>query len=96
MNTKTLDSIYPIVIMEDRYTGAYSGGRWIAIAKADELTGKVTRLALCFKDGPSGGDPIALRFWDDAPGWLAVGNTPNEARDALLHKYGLPPGDPTF
>ena len=82
---------YPVAIIEDRYGGAYSGGRWIAIAHADCLDGSTTSedIALTRIDfvlgeeggapGPSDGDPDAALFWDDAPDWVAVGDTPDEA-----------------
>ncbi|APH72275.1 hypothetical protein [Aquibium oceanicum] len=73
---------FPIAIFEDRYTGVYSGGRWLAVASAtDGLDGKETRIGFCLEsdDGPSGSDVEAATFWVDPPLWIAVGGTPDEA-----------------
>ena len=81
---------YPIAIVQDRYTGVYSGGRWLAIACATDLAiacatdivdGSQTRVDLCLlsDDGPSGSDVEAGSFWVDPPSWIAVGSTPEEA-----------------
>jgi hypothetical protein len=77
---------HPIAIVQDRYGGSYSRGSWLAIANADreDCNGK-TRVNYCMNDGPSGGDCSAMLFWTmDAPGWIAAGNTPQEAVDNLL------------
>jgi hypothetical protein len=34
--SKNLDQ-YPIAVVEDRYMGTYSRGRWLAMAVADKL-----------------------------------------------------------
>lgn len=82
-----LDDIYPIAILQDRYLGAYSKGEWFAIMladapyRADDLD--ITRGAFCLDEGPNGSDEEAASFWKDPPHWIAVGNTPQEALDAL-------------
>ena len=73
---------YPIAIVQDRYTGVYSGGRWLAIACATDIVdGNQTRVDFCLvsDDGPSGSDVEAGSFWVSPPSWIAVGNTPEEA-----------------
>lgn len=73
---------YPIAIVQDRYTGVCSGGRWLAIASATDLLGDgMTRVDFCLgsDDGPSGSDLDAGLFWIDPPSWIAVGSSPDEA-----------------
>ncbi len=80
------DERYPIVVMQDRYNGSYSGGRWLAVAEASELVDVTnTRAQFCLvsDDGPSGGDIEARIFWENPPKWIAVGATPDEAIKAL-------------
>lgn len=70
---------FPIAIVQDRYTGAYSGGRWLAIASATDTVDE-TRVDFCLGSdhGPSGSD-VAGSFWVTPPSWIAVGSTPEEA-----------------
>lgn len=71
---------YPVVIIQDRYSGVYSGGLWLAVAEADALTGHGQMRALyVLTDGPSGGDTDAMMFWREPPEWIAAGTTPEEA-----------------
>lgn len=81
--------LYPVVIVEDRYGGAYSGGRWLAVASADTVCAEadtlIDRAAFVLDEGPSGADGDAMMFWADPPAWIAVGATPDEALNAL-HK----------
>lgn len=83
-----LDRLFPVAIVTDRYHGTYSGGLWWAVALADapfdEIELEPTRLAHCLDDGPNGTDHEALAFWAKRPRWIAVGNTPTEAMEALL------------
>ena len=77
---------YPIAIVQDRYNGVYSGGRWLAIACATDVTdGNESRVSFCVGSdvGPSGSDTEAGSFWIDPPSWIAVGNTPDEALEKL-------------
>ena len=94
---------YPVAIIQDRYRGTYAGAEWIAIANADEAdceldvegtphkVGGVARVQYCLMDGPHASDVEAMRFWNSPPEWIAVGNTPDEARDALYAKLGVQP-----
>lgn len=82
---------YPVSIFEDRYTGVYSGGTWVAVAQADQVhsNGK-TRYDIVF-DGTHNDDISAGTFGnliDDIP-WIAVGNSPNEAYENLVRKQDL-------
>lgn len=80
---------FPIAIIEDRYGGAYSRGRWLAIAEADapfDGPRSETRVQFCLNDGPHGGDTDAMTFWIAPPDWIAVGMTPEEARTALYRE----------
>jgi hypothetical protein len=71
--------LYPVAVVEDRYGGTYSGGRWLAIAQADRLENGAYRIVRCLEDGPHGDDGDAMAFWSDPPGWIACGDTPDEA-----------------
>lgn len=81
--------LYPIAIIEDRYTGVYSGGTWLAIAVSDniEATGE-SRVQWCLGEGPYGDDSEAADFGRRIPNinWIGVGNTPQEALDNLYAK----------
>lgn len=77
---------WPIALIEDRYSGCYSGGKWIAISESDQIVDAVnTRVQYCLiaENGPSGGDTEAASFWESAPTWIAVAQTPSEAIDLL-------------
>ena len=74
-----MPSTYPFVVMQNRYSGVCSGGGWLAIACATDLTEEgVTRadFRLMSDDGPSGSDVEASMFWVDPPSRIAVGGTP--------------------
>jgi len=77
-------ALYPIAIVQDRYGGVYSGGDWLAIARADAAHDGRSRVDFALAHGPHGSDCIAAEFWADPPDWIAVGNSPDEARDRLL------------
>ena len=78
---------YPVAIIQDRYSGAYSGGLWLAVAGADALTGHGQMRALyVLTDGPHGDDCDAMMFWQEPPEWIAVGATPDDALQALRAK----------
>jgi hypothetical protein len=80
---------YPIAIVQDRYTGVYSGGRWLAIACATDILNDRSRVDFCLDSdkGPSGSDVEAGTFWLDPPSWVAVGNTPEEALANLRNAH---------
>lgn len=85
-------NLYPIAIFEDRYGGAYSGGRWIAIADSDEPFEEEYWSESCrselssHSEGPWADDVTAMEFWNDPPHWIAVGETPDSALSNLLLK----------
>jgi hypothetical protein len=70
---------YPIVIIQDRYGGCYSGGAWLAISRADQLENGAYRIVRCLEGGPHDGDVEAREFWENPPPWIAAGATPEEA-----------------
>ena len=80
------DSLYPVVIIEDRYQGSYSHGAWLAIANADLPHSGQPRLVWILENGPSGDDLDAAEFWAYPPGWIAVGSTPDTAALAIMHE----------
>jgi hypothetical protein len=77
--------MHPIAIVEDRYGGVYSRGRWLAVAEFDarDVAGDGARTRLDYVMEHAHGDDVTARlFWDDdAPAlpWLAVGDTPDQA-----------------
>jgi hypothetical protein len=83
---------YPVALIEDRYSGVYSGGEWLAIAKADAIdkAGHL-RIVNVFTGGPYGNDVEAAEFWADSPSWIAAGDTPNDAKLKLIEKMSRGP-----
>lgn len=70
-----IDSIYPLTVTMDRYTGSYSGGKWTAWnLEPSEIPVEV------FEDDVSCGN-----FWFLNEGRIKVGKgeTPNEAIEDL-------------
>ncbi len=84
MNENIPPSFYPVLLLQDRYGGVYSGGQWIAIHEANRLVTLETRAAWVVVHGPSGNDFDAASFWSEPPDWIAVGASPDEAIKALL------------
>ena len=85
-------SLYPVAIIQDRYSGAYAGGAWLAIAKSDEMAQDYAdraRVQYCLEDGPHGEDTVASVFWDNPPDWIASGRSPFAAVAQLMKKNGL-------
>ena len=70
---------YPIAVIEDRYGGVYSGGKWLAISCADHLENGAYRIVRCLEDGPHRDDSDAAVFWSNPPSWIASGGSPDEA-----------------
>lgn len=79
---------YPVAIIEDRYGGAYSRGKWLAVAFADLDYDGETRASFVLTNGPSGSDGEAMCFWLDPPDWIAVGDCPDDALAALQQGEG--------
>ena len=78
---------HPIAIVEDRYSGVYSGGRWLALSEADRMHEGQSRVDYVVSDrhsGPHGDDLEAMAFWANPPDWIAVGDTPQAALDHLI------------
>lgn len=80
------DQDFPVVIVQDRYGGVYSGGKWLAIAEATRMENGAYRVVRCLEDGPYGEDTDAMVFWSDPPSWVASGNTPEEAVAKLQNR----------
>jgi len=81
-------SLYPIVVVQDRYSGAYSGGEWLAVARADAAYMDKSRVGWVIENGPGGGDGDAGTFWDDPPKWIAAAETADQAIVALRQRSG--------
>jgi hypothetical protein len=85
----------PVVIVQDKYSGCYSSGTWIAVAGADTqcrlvVDAVTTRIGyFLHHSGAFGSDTDAMLFWSNPPSWLAVGATPGEALSNL--EQGIKP-----
>ena len=77
---------HPIALLQDRYGGVYRGGAWLALACADEDNDGTPRILWAMSDGPGGDDLKAAGVWQDAPIWIASGQTPDEAIAHLTGK----------
>lgn len=72
--------IYPLVIIRDRYTGAYSGGYF-------------TAWNMHLEDIPQDieeDDVTCANFWHSYDGVVGLGRTANEAVEDLRQKLGKP------
>lgn len=65
-------AIYPIVVVYDRYSGAYSGAPWSAFNSYE------------IPAGPQGGDTEAHRFWLNPNMPVGKGETPDQAVERLV------------
>ena len=70
---------FPVAVIQDRYSGVYSGGEWLAINCADHLENGAYRIVRCLEGDPHGDDVEAMTFWKNPPDWIAAGRTPEEA-----------------
>ena len=61
--------LYPITVIADRYTGAYSGALWTAF---NLRQGQIP-------EGVDDGDPECMEFWDNYTEPVGKGNTPDDA-----------------
>lgn len=72
-------NVYPCTIVSDRYSGTYSGAKWLAFyADAGNIPDKV-----------GGDDGSEMSFWrsDECLGWIiGKGDTPDEAYRDLVKK----------
>lgn len=71
-----LDFVYPLTIVADRYTGCYSGGRYVAYPcefyEVDEAV--------------AGEDGECMAFWEEFCGVVGRGNSYSEAFSDLVMK----------
>lgn len=68
---------WPVAIFESRYSGVYEGGAWFALANADEVN---------LEEGPYADDATCDEWFHENQNAVGVGDTPNEALQALLFK----------
>jgi hypothetical protein len=84
MSSDVPPELYPIMVVEDRYQGVYSRGRWWAVARADAPLDGTTRITWLMENGPSGDDVTASVFWRYAPLWIAADATADAAIAKLM------------
>ena len=76
-NLKSIDSIYPLTIVRDRYDGTYSGGKYLAF----------NEYWMGIPDEIEESDDICAGFWAEHPDALiGKGNSAKEACEDLLNK----------
>ena len=86
--------LWPVLIVEDRYGGAYSDGEWLAIADAHTLAdGERTRLDVV-EAGAWDGDCECMAFWADLGDvwWIGKGATPDAALADLNRRCDMKDG----
>lgn len=67
--------LYPVAIIESRYSGTYEGGKWHAIPEFDDVINTEQ-----YQDYMYGDDGSALDFWDSGiASNIGVGDTPELA-----------------
>ena len=67
---------YPITIVQDRYNGVYSGGKWLALKQyATDIPYEL-----------DSDDTTCIDFWFRTKQIIGKGNTPNEALKDLINK----------
>ena len=79
---KNFDNIYPLTIVRDRYSGAYSGGQYLAFQKHSDN--------LPFE--PNSNDMMASEYWENEEEYdykIGKGSTPNEAYLDLFMKLNI-------
>ncbi len=70
---KEIDFLYPVTIIQDRYGGTYSGGKWLAFnLDAEDIP-----------QGVSGSDYPCADFWGENTLPVGKGSTPEEALEHL-------------
>jgi hypothetical protein len=92
---------FPIVLVEDRYSGTYSGGEWLAVSQANKVHKSharlgPSRLRFLLTTGPYGEPETASTFWRRPPIWVASGDDPLVALDHVRsqndhERYGVYP-----
>jgi hypothetical protein len=85
---RTLQDVYPVMIVLDRYSGVYSGGQWLAVANANAPAGGMSRMAFVMThdgDGPGSDDCGAIAYGEAPDEWIATGDDPNKALQNLLN-----------
>lgn len=73
---KTIDDIYPLTIVSDRYSGTYSGGKFLAFNERVED----------IPEGISHSDNGCAGFWSGYTGIVGKGSTLGEAASDLLNR----------
>jgi hypothetical protein len=80
LSDKQEQMLWPIIIVQDRYRGVYTGGRWVAIGQADYVLDSL--------DDTVWGDDASCMEWAyrniDQLKQVGIGGTPDEALEDLL------------
>ncbi|MEG3123966.1 hypothetical protein [Sphingomonas sp. GB1N7] len=84
MSSDTPTELYPIMVVEDRYQGVYSGGKWWSVACANEPLEGMFRVQWLMENGPGADDVTCAVFWSRRPPWIAAGKNPDAAIAALV------------
>ena len=84
MSSDLPDTLHPVILVEDRYQGVYSGGRWWAVARGDEAFEGRSRLDWLVAEGPGADDVTCAVFWGMKPPWIESGPTPDAAIAKLV------------
>lgn len=87
-------AFHPVIVVQDRYGGSYSKGRWLAVARADAPmpSQALSRIAWVMDDGPGGDDLSCAIFWTEPPPWIAAAATPDQAVAELYASGGADDG----
>lgn len=70
----TDEVLYPITIIQDRYSGTYSGGQFTAFPY------EYWKIP---KSGPDGSDQECMKFWNNFKGFVGLGADPESAVENL-------------
>lgn len=74
-----MKDIHPCTIINDRYSGCYSGGKWTAWPlDMDQIS-----------DGYLGGDPDEMMLFSDETLIYGKGDTPDQAYKDLINKMTI-------
>lgn len=71
-------SMFPVIIVQTRYGGAYEGGEWFALSNAEDPTETLLEAL--------GDDEDCVGWFTDNAHRIGIGDNPNDAYVNLLQK----------